>query len=148
VKNQVTKKEKKQTSCKNKKTFVQFIDSLIENKVITHVLSRGPAKCLVIAKLPHSKVHRRVDFLYSSLEEYPFAILYFTGSKVFNTVMRHQALSMGLTMNEHGLYKMEGKKKGEKVDMIFTKEKDIFDYLHMKYKTPQERIDGRAVILQ
>ena len=27
--------------------------------------------------------------------------------------MRHQALTMGLTMNEHGLYKMDGKKKGD-----------------------------------
>jgi len=135
-------------TCKNKKTFVQFIDTLIEYKIITHVLSRGPTKCLVIAKLPHAKVYRRVDFLYSSVEEYPFAVLYFTGSKVFNTVMRHQALNLGLTMNEHGLYKIEGKKKGEKVEHTFCSEKDIFDYLHMEYKTPQERIDGRAVILK
>jgi DNA polymerase beta len=135
-------------TCKNKKTFVQFIDTLIEYKVITHVLSRGPTKCLVIAKLPHSKVYRRVDFLYSSAEEYPFAILYFTGSKVFNTVMRHQALNLGFTMNEHGLYKIEGKKKGDKVDAVFTSEKDIFDYLHIVYKTPEERVDGRAIILK
>ena len=62
--------------------------------------------------------------------------------------MRHQALTLGLTMNEHGLYKIEGKKKGEKVDTVFNSEKDIFDYLHMEYKTPEERIDGRAVILK
>lgn len=60
--------------------------------------------------------------------------------------MRHEALQKGLTMNEHGLYKMEGKKKGEKVDAIFKDEKDIFDYLNLVYKSPVERIDGRAVI--
>ena len=54
-----------------------------------------------------------------------------TGSKIFNTVMRHQALQMGITMNEHGLYHLidNGKKKGEKVKHTFTNEKDIFDYL-------------------
>ena len=128
--------------------FVNFINELIKEKIILEVLSRGNTKCLVIAKIPSSDSARRVDFLYSSPEEYPFSVLYFTGSKIFNTVMRHQALQMGLTMNEHGLYKMEGKKKGEKVDHVFKDEKDIFDYLNMVYKTPVERIDGRAAIIK
>ena len=128
--------------------FVNFINELIKEKIILEVLSRGNTKCLVIAKIPGSDSARRVDFLYSSPEEYPFSVLYFTGSKIFNTVMRHQALQMGLTMNEHGLYKMEGKKKGEKVDHVFKDEKDIFDYLNMVYKTPVERIDGRAAVIK
>ena len=128
--------------------FVNFINELIKEKIILEVLSRGNTKCLVIAKIPSSDSARRVDFLYSSPEEYPFSVLYFTGSKIFNTVMRHQALQMGLTMNEHGLYKMEGKKKGDKVDHVFKDEKDIFDYLNMVYKTPVERIDGRAATIK
>jgi NAD-dependent DNA ligase len=130
------------------KVFVDFINSLITQKIIVEVLSRGPTKCLVIAKIPSSDSARRVDFLYSSPEEYPFSVLYFTGSKIFNTVMRGRALNMGLTMNEHGLYKMENKKKGEKVSHIFKTEKDIFDYLNLEYKAPEERIDGRAVIIK
>jgi len=130
--------------------FINFVDMLINQKIILEVLSRGPTKCLVIAKFPSSDSARRVDFLYTSHEEFPFAVLYFTGSKIFNTVMRHQALTMGLSMNEHGLYTLEqgGKKKGEKVSHLFTNEKDIFDYLHMEYKNPEERIDGRAVIIK
>jgi DNA polymerase beta len=129
--------------------FKKFIDKLISDKIITHVLSRGPTKCLVIAKLPgEDSIARRVDFLYSNKEEYPFSVLYFTGSKIFNTVMRHQALTMGYTMNEHGMYKMEGKKKGEKVDHLFKNEKDIFDFLNMDYKEPKERKDGRSVVIK
>ena len=129
--------------------FKKFIDKLINDKIITHVLSRGPTKCLVIAKLPDKdSTARRVDFLYSNKEEYPFSVLYFTGSKIFNTVMRHQALTMGYTMNEHGMYKMEGKKKGEKVDHVFKNEKDIFDFLNMEYKEPKERKDGRSVVIK
>ena len=130
------------------KVFVEFITNLINKKIIIEVLSRGHTKCLVITKIPGSDSARRVDFLYSTPEEYPFSVLYFTGSKIFNTVMRGRALNMGLTMNEHGLYKMENKKKGEKVSHIFKNEKDIFDYLNLEYKAPDERIDGRAVIIK
>jgi NAD-dependent DNA ligase/DNA polymerase/3'-5' exonuclease PolX len=132
----------------NPSIFFALIDKLIQQKIILEVLSRGPSKCLVIAKIPSSDSARRVDFLYTGFEEFPFAILYFTGSKMFNTVMRHHALTKGLTMNEHGLYKMEDKKKGEKVVHKFLQEKDIFDYLGMEYKTPIERVDGRAVIIK
>ena len=131
---------------KSPKVFVDFIDELIKENIILHVLSRGPTKCLVVARLPSSDVARRVDFLYTTPEEFPFSILYFTGSKIFNTVMRNEALKKGFTMNEHGLYKMENKKKGEKVTVVFKDEKDIFDYLGLVYKSPVERVDGRAVI--
>ena len=130
----------------NPAIFKNFVDSLISKGVIQEVLSRGPTKCLVITRLPGKPTSRRVDFLYTSPEEFPFAILYFTGSKIFNTVMRHQALTNDLTMNEHGLYLLVGKKKGEKVSHIFNTEEDIFDYLNLEYKAPNERIDGRAVI--
>ena len=132
----------------NSKLFIQFINTLIAEKVIVEVLSRGSTKCLVITKIPGSDSYRRVDFLYTTPEEYPFSVLYFTGSKIFNTVMRSHALKMGFTMNEHGLYKMEDKKKGEKVSHIFVSEKDIFYFLNLVYKGPKERIDGRAIIIK
>ena len=131
---------------KNTDIFKTFIDKLIENKIIIHVLSRGMSKCLVITKIPCSNVARRVDFLFTDKKEYPFAILYFTGSKAFNTVMRHYALKKGLTMNEHGLYVMNGKKKGLLVEHEFSTEKDIFNYLGLQFKKPDERIDGRDVV--
>jgi NAD-dependent DNA ligase len=126
--------------------FQNFIDVLLEKEVIVEVLSRGKTKCLVIAKLPNFKTARRVDFMYTSQEEYPFAVLYFTGSKSFNTVMRGHALKMGLSLNEHGVYKKQpGKEKEEKVVNSFKEEKDIFDYLKLEYKEPKDRIDGRSI---
>lgn len=130
------------------KVFINFIDELIKKKIILEILSRGSTKCLVMAKIPSSDSVRRVDFLYTGLEEFPFAILYFTGSKIFNTVMRHIALEKGYTMNEHGINNMEGKKKGDKVSHRFKTEEDIFDFLGLEYKAPTERIDGRAVIVK
>jgi NAD-dependent DNA ligase/DNA polymerase/3'-5' exonuclease PolX len=127
-------------------TFKNFVDTLISQKTLVEILSRGPSKCLAIGKLTPDSTARRIDFLYTSPEEYPFSVLYFTGSKFFNTVMRGRALSMGYSLNEHGMYKMDGKKKGDKVPAKFVDERDIFRFLKMVYKTPEERIDGRAVV--
>jgi NAD-dependent DNA ligase len=100
-----------------------------------------------MAKIPSSDSVRLVDFLYTGIEEFPFAILYFTGSKIFNTVMRHIALEKGYTMNEHGINKMQEKKKGDKVAHHFRNEEDIFDFLGLEYKAPTERTDGRAIVV-
>ena len=147
----------------DKTVMKQFMDKLIQEKIVIEILSRGNTKSLTIAKLPATgaklpatgaklpktgaleRIPRRVDFLYSPPSEYAFALLYFTGSKIFNTVQRHRALELGYSLNEHGLYKMENKKKGDKIIGDFPTEQSIFDILHMKYKEPQERIDGRAV---
>ena len=130
---------------KNGDIYKQFIDKLIKDGIILEVLSRGPSKTLVIACL-HTYIARRIDFLFTPPDEYPFAILYFTGSKLFNTVMRQYGLNKGYTFNEHGIYLMDNKKKGPKVTKTFKEEKDIFDFLGLQYKTPLERLDGRAVM--
>lgn len=130
------------------KIFNDFLDKLIEKKIIIEVLSRGKTKSLVITNLfdDKSSVARRVDFLYTTPEEYPYAVLYFTGSKAFNTVMRGYALKQGLSLNEHGLYKKVGPKKEEKLELNLKEEQDIFNYLGLEYKIPSERINGAAVI--
>ena len=131
----------------DKSVFEKFIKQLVDDKTIVHKLTDGKTKQLVIAKLDDKHLARRVDFLYSPPDEYAFASLYFTGSKVFNTVMRQRALNMGYSLNEHGFYMMDGKKKGSKLEQEFTSEKDIFDFLHMDYKEPEKRINGQSVVV-
>jgi NAD-dependent DNA ligase len=123
--------------------FDNWIDALLATGVIVEVLSRGKTKCLVITKMGKA---RRVDFLYTSPEEYPFAVLYFTGSKGFNAAMRGHALKMGWSLNEHGFSKVVDKKKEEKVLLNIVDERGIFDVLKLEYKEPSERIDGRSVV--
>lgn len=130
----------------NSNIFNVFLDKLVEKNIIIEVLSRGKVKSLVIGQLP-GKTPRRLDFLFSPPDEYAFAVLYFTGSAIFNTVMRQRALQIGYSMNEHGLYKMVDRKKTTKLDMLFKTEKDIFDFLSMEYKKPTERKDGNAVVI-
>ena len=128
----------------NVEAYTKFFEKLVKEKIVIEVLTKGKTKSLTIALLP-DHVPRRVDFLYTSPKEYAFALLYFTGSKIFNTVQRQRALDLGYTLNEHGLNHMKEGKKGEPVINEFPDEKSIFAFLGMKYKEPQERKDGRAV---
>jgi DNA ligase (NAD+) len=126
--------------------FRTFVTKLLHDKIIVEILASGPSKCLVIAKIPSSETYRRVDFLYTPPNEFPFAILYFTGSKIFNTVMRQYALNKGYTFNEHGIYHLVNKKKGKLVDRTFPTEKSIFDFLGLQYIEPTMRRDARDII--
>jgi NAD-dependent DNA ligase/DNA polymerase/3'-5' exonuclease PolX len=127
-----------------------LLNELSDKGIITDFLSRGDKKSLVVGKLPDTKKtkykHRRIDFLFTPIQEFPFALLYFTGSAAFNTAMRQVALNKNLTMNEHGINHMKDKTKGDKVDILFKNEKDIFSFLNMEYKKPDERIDSRSIV--
>jgi len=136
----------------NKIIYERFINKLVTKQIVIEVLSNGETKSLTIGKLlKPGAIPRRIDFLYSLPTEYAFSILYFTGSKEFNTGMRQHALNVGLTLNEHGFHKMTTtnsiKTKEEKINKFFKSEKTIFDFLHLEYKEPHERINEDAIIL-
>jgi len=136
----------------NNKTdiFKRFIAALQTKGIIIEILSSGRIKSFVIGQLP-GKPARRLDFMYSPPSEFAFAILYFTGSKAFNVMQRERAVSLGYTMNEHALYHLIGegkkKKKGKPVNHSFPDERSIFDFLGLIYKTPEERKNGKDVVV-
>ena len=127
--------------------FNDFLDLMIKEKLLIEVLSRGNIKSLGISKLGNRPA-RRVDFMFTPRNENAFAILYFTGSKEFNTAMRSQALKMGYSLNEHGIYKMNGKKKGEKLTKQFSTEKDVFDFLDIEYTKPEDRKGANSMVIK
>ncbi len=137
--------------------YIAFIELLIKSKIIIEVLSRGKSKCLVITRLPNKdNVARRVDFLFCSKEEYPFSLLYFTGSKLFNTNMRAHALTLGYSMNEHGLTKMATNQTTTNPTTtnptttnptVFAEEKDIFTFLNLEYVLPKERNSDNLIYI-
>ncbi len=115
--------------------FEDLLDKLYDDGYILAFLSRGKKKALTIARLP-GKPARRVDFQFTTPEEFPFAVLYFTGSDQFNVAMRKYALSKGYSLSEHGLKKMD--EDAPDVPRI-KKEEDIFKFLDYKYVDPTER---------
>ena len=135
----------------NKQVFVKFIEKLHSKNILLEILSSGETKSLTIGNLlTNTAIPRRLDFLYAPQEDYPFTLLYFTGSKEFNTAMRQHSLNVNLTLSEHGFYKVSHKTKlkQEKIqNLLFKTEKHIFDFLCMEYKEPQDRHDEHSVIL-
>jgi DNA polymerase beta len=81
---------------------------------------------------------RRIDIRFVPTVSYAAALLYFTGSKEFNTQMRSHAKKLGYKLNEYGLFKLSKSKKGD-ILIETNDEKDIFDVLKMPFVEPHMR---------
>jgi DNA polymerase/3'-5' exonuclease PolX len=79
----------------------------------------------------------QVDLMVIDRKSYPYALLYFTGSKLFNIMMRKKANTMGYTLNEYGIRELD---KDEYL-FDFTKESQIIKFfqLDFKYIEPKNR---------
>ena len=128
------------------KIFTTILDSLIKDGTIAEVLSKGKIKCLTLIRNKVDMPMRRVDFLYSPPKEYPFALLYFTGSKIFNTLVRQTANDLGYTLNEHALSHLKDGIKGEPVEKEFLTEESILNFLGIAYIKPENRIAADSLI--
>ncbi len=114
------------------------MESIIERlgEYIIETLSIGTKKFMGICRLLGSlgKISRRIDILITTKEEFPFALLYFTGSKLLNTIMRKEAAKQGFRLNEKSLINLKTNKK-----IILKTEKEIFEYIGYKYLDPTDR---------
>ena len=120
----------------------KLVETFINSNYIIDTYAKGVNKFMGWCKLPiewcklPNNTPRRLDILFSSQEEYPFSILYFTGSREYNKFMRTEAIKQNLRLNEHGLF---DKGTMESVDHYFNDEKSIFDYLNIDYIEPHCR---------
>lgn len=130
---------KKGTIITNK--LKEIIDKLTEKGLLVdHLTDNVQEKYMGVAKLnsisePNSKA-RRIDIKLIKLEEWPYALLYFTGSRDFNKMVRSQANELGYTLNEHTLTKLEN---GVKIRL--NSEESILKFLNIdeKYNNPKNR---------
>lgn len=86
----------------DEKVLKEVVLRLIDMKYIIEVLASGSKKFMGICRLG-TGVARRIDILLTSPEEYAYALLTFTGSDRYNVSVRGHALSLGYSLNEHGL---------------------------------------------
>lgn len=112
----------------------KIINKMTEKDYLLETLAKGKKKIMGICKLPGEKA-RRLDILLTPEEQYPFAVLYFTGSDEFNVIMRKIALEKGYSMNEYGLTPKEGY---ENPPELLTEE-DIFNFFGYRYIQPKSR---------
>ena len=83
-------------------------------------------------------VHRRIDIRAYPLEEWPCALLYFTGSGHFNRSMRLWARKIGYQLSDHNISPRYADEVVGNPIPVKTEE-DIFKILGIDYKTPNER---------
>jgi DNA polymerase beta len=122
-----------------------LVDNLNKTKYLRETIALGDKKYMGVCRLPKYKTHRRIDIMFTPKHEYPFALLYFTGSAEFNVAMRSWALAHqpSYTMNEHGL-KLVGTHAC--VEHVFLQEKDIFEFLGLRYVEPINRVGQDALV--
>lgn len=123
----------------HEQNFKKIIDTFKDNKYVVDIFAQGGKKCLAVCKAKRHKCFRRIDFMMIHKNEFPFALLYFTGSGDFNINMRNFALSKGYSLSEYGLKCMRGPREGDFVNAGFEKEEDIFQFLDIKFIRPNDR---------
>ncbi len=77
----------------------------------------------------------KIDIFVVDKNEFVPQLLYSTGSKENNILMRSVAKKLGYLLNQHGLFYLSS---GEKITGLKT-EKDYYTKLKMKYLEPEER---------
>ncbi|MBI5388307.1 MAG: DNA polymerase/3'-5' exonuclease PolX [Verrucomicrobia bacterium] len=83
----------------------------------------------------------QADLRVVSDAEFPFALMYFTGSKEHNIVMRQRAIDRGLRLNEYGLFKSKEETRDPKLLVACQTEEDVFQKLGLHYVPPELRED-------
>ena len=111
-----------------------IVDELKKEKYILEVLANKDKKFMGIVTI--NGIARRLDMLITIPEEFPYAELYFTGTKEHNIKIRNKARELGYTLNEHRLEKI---KTDVKDIPLMKSEKDIFTFLNMEYLEPTKR---------
>jgi DNA polymerase (family 10) len=102
-----------------------------EHPLVDRVLAAGDTKSSVMLKNG-----LQADLRVVSDEEYPFALMYFTGSKEHNIVLRGLAQDRGWTLNE---YRLAPVKKGAAKIPRIRDERDIYELFGFDYIEPELR---------
>lgn len=100
---------------------------------VEKVLSKGPTKSSIL--LPKGV---QADIRVIPEEDFGFALMYFTGSKDHNILMRKRANERGWTLNEYGLVPLSKKTKPPALKKPVT-EKEIYRVLDLSYIPPELR---------
>src|SRR5205807_9653704 len=83
----------------------------------------------------------QADLRVVSDTEFPYALMYFTGNKEHNIVMRQRAIERGLRLNEYGLFRSREETRDPKLLVACRTEEEIFRKLGLPYIPPELRED-------
>ncbi len=95
----------------------EALERFVNHPKAHSVLGKGANK----ASIQYGLEGIQVDLRALPHESYGAAMQYFTGSKEHNILLRSRALKLGLTLNEYGLFRVEGEQRvaGETEEQVY-----------------------------
>jgi DNA polymerase (family X) len=103
---------------------------------VRKVIARGDTKASVLLE-----AGMQADLRVVADSEFAPALMYFTGSKEHNIVMRQRAIQRGLRLNEYGLFRSEVETRDPALRVQATTEHDLFQALGLHFIPPEMRED-------
>lgn len=121
----------------NEEHIPNLFEVFTAHERVTEILGKGETKSSV-----RTLEGRQVDLRIVKPEHFAAALMYFTGSKEHNVVMRSRARDRGMSLNEYGLFKLtsEGETNFDEA-ISFETEQDIYDKLGLNWVPPELRED-------
>jgi DNA polymerase (family X) len=113
------------------------IDFFTRQAGVMSVTAKGDTKASVILT-----GGIQADLRVVSDAEFPFALLYFTGGKEHNIVMRQRAIQRGLRLNEYGLFQSKVETRDPKLLVPCSTEEEVFQQLGLACIPPEMREDA------
>jgi DNA polymerase (family 10) len=120
----------------------EVIEFFTSQPGIVKVLAKGETKASVLLEGGIQS-----DLRVVSAAEYSSALLYFTGSKEHNIVMRQRAIDRGLRLNEYGLFHSKVETRDPKLLVKCRTEEEMFEKLGLHYIPPEMREDMGEIAL-
>src|SRR5207249_901541 len=124
------------------KNPVEVLDFFTQQSGIVNVSAKGDTKASVLLQGGVQS-----DLRVVSDAEFPFALMYFTGSKEHNIVMRQRAIERGLRLNEYGLFRSKVETRDPNLLVSCKTEEEIFEKLGLHYIPPEMREDLGEIAL-
>ena len=118
------------------KNPARVIDAFTGGPGVLSVSAKGETKATVILA-----GGIQADLRVVSDAEFPFALMYFTGSKEHNIVLRQRAIQRGLRLNEYGLFKSKEETRDRKLLVACDTEEEIYGQLGLAGIPPELRED-------
>lgn len=122
-------------SYKDKNKFMEDYINEIKDKIV-EIISKGKTKYMILIKMNKDSKVRKVDLVFIDNKQLPWYLLYFGSDLVFARKIRAYVSTLGYKLNEKGIYY---KKNNKRVDFNPKTEKEIFEFLKLKYIKPSNR---------
>ena len=120
-----------------KQNVCKIFDKFVNHELVVEVLGQGDTKSSI-----RTQEGRQVDLRIVEPGQFPATLMYFTGSKEHNVVLRQRARERTMSLNEYGLFALseDGNTNfDEPVD--YSSEDDIYHHLDLAFIPPELRED-------